>query len=160
MSEKPTRGDIPRRTNVPDWRQEASNNIAVACSSFAAGKYRQAIVLLDDAAGLVAQGHIAERKVVLASQQGRRPPSVPAYLAAMTSSASPPLPARERRVLQNLHEVRNILVHRIAERVEERREQCLEFLREVVRFAGHYGVSPPALVPIDLDLRDPISTLI
>lgn len=142
------------------WQDQACANLELACSAISDDQLRQAIVLLDDACGFIAQACLTERGRTQELKHGGKSPPTPAFLRAMTNQAEPPLAKTRLNLLLNLHEVRNILVHEIPKELKVTRQQCMVYLREVLVFASSYGVPRPKLIPSDLGEIEPIRILI
>ncbi len=143
-----------------NWKHEAGQALAAACSSFAADKHRQCILLLDDTVSLISQGHLTERQLAPTSSRKHRSASIPAYLEAMQLSGQPKLTARQLCAFRDLHECRNVLVHCVETKFEPSRARCLEFIREATGLAGEHAIPMPPLVPSELAQLQPVIVLV
>lgn len=143
-----------------DWKIEAKRNLSAASSAFGGENYRQVLVLLDDAVALISQGHLHEIGKQPGPRRDGRSASVPAYLEALLTLTQPSMTETRLKMLRDLHEVRNVLVHRVDSALQVTKDQCLRFLREAAIFATTYGVELPTLMPTDLVSWEPIPILI
>ena len=143
-----------------NWKEDAQNALGGACGALSAGNFRHAVVLLDDAAGVIAQGHLNERQAAPPRDKRGRSAYAPEYWKYMVSSGDPRLSTRQLRMLFKLHELRNLLVHEIDVKVERDRHECLKFLREVIMLARDYGVESPPLILSDVEITEPVSAIV
>ena len=145
---------------MSEWRTDAHEGLAGACSAFAANSLRQAVVLLDAAAALIAQGYLTERGLQPKTRRDGRTAPVPDYLRAMKDLGNPALPAHRCRSLLRLHELRSLLVHQVDARVSIGSDEVLGYLRHVFVFSRDYGVEAPLLIPGALGPADPVEILV
>ena len=141
------------------WKDQACQNLELACEAISDDQLRQTLVLLDDTCSLIAQAHLAEKSVAPATSHGRSPP-IPVFLRAMCDQAIPRLSKKRLKVLLALHDIRNIIVHQATKRLKLTHQRCMVLLRETLAFAADYGVPRPKLIPLDLSEMLPIEVLV